>query len=148
MKLLPHKYTAWLTLTVLVLGTWAIWANIDKSVEVEFEQLAFSTSKTFSDIPITMAYVERPDPTNLIIGIAEDYGVDPDLALNLAFCESSLNPNALGDNGHSRGLWQISDIFHPEVSDFVAYDPQLSTEWAMWRISEGYGYEWTCYSLI
>lgn len=36
-------------------------------------------------------------------------GVDPLIALALAKAESSLNPNAIGDQGHSVGLFQLHD---------------------------------------
>lgn len=70
--------------------------------------------------------------------------------VKLAKCESSLNPNAINTQNNSpsgskdRGLWQINDYWHPEVSDEVAFDVRLSTEWTMWRINSGYQAEWVC----
>lgn len=38
---------------------------------------------------------------------AQRQGVDPSLALEVAMAESSLNPNAIGDDGQSIGLFQL-----------------------------------------
>lgn len=71
-------------------------------------------------------------------------GVDPDGMVAVARCESSLNRYALGDGGKSRGIFQIHSGWHPEVSDAVAYDPDLASEWAAGRFADGYAREWTC----
>lgn len=67
-----------------------------------------------------------------------------DYLVRLATCESKLDPNALGDSGQSRGLFQISRIYHPEVTDECAFDTECSTAWTMHRIENGYQHEWTC----
>lgn len=68
----------------------------------------------------------------------------PDYLIRLAWCESRFDPNAVGDNGHSRGLFQIHNLYHPEVSDMCAFDIECATKWTMWRINSGYQHEWTC----
>jgi murein DD-endopeptidase MepM/ murein hydrolase activator NlpD len=45
----------------------------------------------------------------LITRIAQEEGVDPLLALAIAQHESGLNPRAVGDGGHSIGLFQLHD---------------------------------------
>lgn len=73
-----------------------------------------------------------------------------DYIVSLAECESGLDPNAVNTIGNTpegsrdRGLFQINDHHHPEVSDAVAFDVRLSTEWTMWRIENGYQHEWMC----
>jgi len=47
-----------------------------------------------------------------------------------------------------RGIFQINDIFHPEVSDECTDDIRCATEWTMWRIKTGYQKEWMCDPLI
>jgi hypothetical protein len=50
-----------------------------------------------------------------------------------------LNPQAVGDmniyrNGkpvRARGIWQITQAYHPEISDSEAFDPIWSTEYVM-----------------
>ena len=62
-------------------------------------------------------------------------------------CESGGNPLALGDHGHSRGLVQISNIYHPDIGDTEAYDPIFSVEYLAKNIAEGNGNLWTCYRI-
>ena len=78
-------------------------------------------------------------------GEAVEYGVDPLLALWIVKHESSFNPRAKGDGEASRGLWQISRIYHPEVSDAMAFNVESSTEWSLDRIRSGKVNEWSTY---
>jgi hypothetical protein len=72
-------------------------------------------------------------------------GVDPQLALWIVKHESSFNPHARGDGDASRGLWQISRIYHPEVSDDDAFGVATSTKWSLQRIRDGKVNEWSSY---
>ena len=76
---------------------------------------------------------------------ATEYGVNPKLALWIVKHESEFNPRARGDGEASRGLWQISRIYHPEVSDAMAFNVALSTEWSLERIRSGKVKEWSTY---
>jgi hypothetical protein len=76
---------------------------------------------------------------------AMEYGVNPKLALWIVKHESQFNPHAKGDGEASRGLWQISRIYHPEVSDAVAFNVASSTEWSLERIRSGKMNEWSTY---
>jgi len=76
---------------------------------------------------------------------AVEYGVNPKLALWIVKHESEFNPRAKGDGEASRGLWQISRIYHPEVSDAVAFNVASSTEWSLERIRSGKVNEWSTY---
>jgi hypothetical protein len=73
------------------------------------------------------------------------YGVSPTLAIWIVKHESSFNPRAKGDGEASRGLWQISKIYHPEVSDEAAFNVASSTEWSLERIRAGKANEWSTY---
>ena len=76
---------------------------------------------------------------------AIEYGVSPALALWIVKHESQFNPRAKGDGEASRGLWQISKIYHPEVSDAMAFNVASSTEWSLERIRSGKVNEWSTY---
>jgi hypothetical protein len=76
---------------------------------------------------------------------ASEHGVNPLLALWIVKHESQFNPHAKGDGEASRGLWQISKIYHPEVSDNVAFNVASSTKWSLERIREGKVNEWSTY---
>jgi hypothetical protein len=70
-------------------------------------------------------------------------GVDPHIAEWIVAHESRHRPEAIGDGGESRGLWQINKAWHPEVSDACAYDVTCSTGWSLDRIRAGYLDEWS-----
>ncbi len=76
---------------------------------------------------------------------AIERGVNPKLALWIVKHESSFNPRARGDGDASRGLWQISKVYHPEVSDVSAYSVKSSTQWSLERLREGKANEWSTY---
>lgn len=62
--------------------------------------------------------------------VAKEEGIDPELAVRVAKCESSLSPTAQNtnkDGSVDRGLFQINTKWHPEVSDQEAYDIILAT---------------------
>lgn len=70
-------------------------------------------------------------------------------AVAVALAESGGNPRAVHVNAdkyrsRDRGLWQINDHWHPEVSDAAAFDP-ASAAAAAYRISGG-GRSWSAWS--
>lgn len=55
------------------------------------------------------------------------------IAVSVALAESNGRPAArhVNANGSTdRGLWQINDKAHPEVSDAAAFDPVRASAWA------------------
>lgn len=94
-------------------------------------------------------------PRDYVAAHAAKLGLDVDLAVCIAEHESKFQPDALGD-GHltcpltgapqrSRGLFQISDCWHPEVSDEVAFSVTSATEWALSWMKDGHLSEWSTY---
>lgn len=65
------------------------------------------------------------------------------IAVAVAMAESSCNPNATNQNPGStdRGLWQINNVYHSEVSDTCAFQVQCNAD-AAWNISN-HGSNWT-----
>ena len=62
-------------------------------------------------------------------------------ANGLAICQAESGRNPLAkhvnaDGSIDRGIWQINDKAHPDVSDATAYDPVLATKAAL-SISKG-----------
>lgn len=72
----------------------------------------------------------------------------PNYLVKLAYCESRFDKFAKGDSGNSRGIFQIHQKYHPEVSDAMAYDIEASTLWTMNKINNGYQHLWTCDRII
>lgn len=66
----------------------------------------------------------------IIRNVAGQEGVDPDLVVRVARCESGLNPAAENKNANGsidRGLFQWNSKYHPEITDVCAYDIECST---------------------
>lgn len=62
--------------------------------------------------------------------IAKDEGINPELAVKVAECESSFKPLITGWNKNGtfdRGLYQWNNYWHPEISDKCAFDIDCST---------------------
>ena len=83
---------------------------------------------------IKMLKEEKPSQEEtieeMIRRIAKEEGVDPDLAVRVALCESGLYPKAKNvnkDGSIDRGLYQWNSYWHSEVSDADAYDPEKAT---------------------
>ena len=77
----------------------------------------------------------------IIRRIAKQEGVDPDLALRVARCESGLNPAAKNVNTNKtidRGVFQWNDKWHPEISDGCAYDTERATRAFCKAFKEGH----------
>jgi soluble lytic murein transglycosylase-like protein len=116
--------------------------TIYKSHQTQFASASrtlFDPSKTPGNKPdaqAVRAYVQTE---------AVEHGVNPKLALWIVKHESHFNPLAKGDGEASRGLWQISKIYHPEVSDAAAFGVASSTEWSLQRIRSGKANEWSTY---
>jgi hypothetical protein len=82
---------------------------------------------------------------NIIKRVAKEEGVDPELALKVAKCESNFDHRAKNVNeGGSidRGLFQINTKYHPEVSDDEAYNPITATKFFCKAFKEGNLYWW------
>jgi hypothetical protein len=74
---------------------------------------------------------EEPNTEEIIRTIAKNECVDPELCVKVAKCESSLNTQAVNtntDGTRDRGLYQINEKYHPEVTDAQAFDPVFATQ--------------------
>lgn len=79
---------------------------------------------------------------------AEQHFQWPDYLVKLAFCESKLDPLAIGDQGNSRGLFQIHKRYHPEVSTLQAFNIEYATKWTINMINAGKQNQWSCNKII
>jgi hypothetical protein len=60
---------------------------------------------------------------------------DAELLVRIAFCESSLNPEAKNKNSSATGLYQILDMHQLSVED--RQDIETSTKWVINKINNG-----------
>jgi len=66
-------------------------------------------------------------------------GTSQEEGIAVVAAESGRDPNAKhvnADGSVDRGLWQINNVAHPDVTDATAFDPVLSTKAAL-SISKG-----------
>lgn len=81
----------------------------------------------------------------MITRIAKKNGVDPNLAIRVAKCESGLNPNAVNENTDGttdRGLYQINDYWHSHITDEQAFNPVFATQFFCDRVNKGKLSDW------
>lgn len=93
-----------------------------------------------------LAHASTLDIARMIATAAEKHGVDPDVMYTVIFCESGLNPNAVGDGGTSFGLAQIHSPAHPDITILQALDPEFSIEFMAKEMAAGRSWKWTCWT--
>ncbi len=80
---------------------------------------------------------------------ADKHGVDKTIMHKTVKCESSYNPNAVGDGGNSYGLSQIHiPSWGGEITKEQALDPRFALDFMGKKLSEGRGKLWTCYRML
>lgn len=87
-------------------------------------------------IPAEAASISSEAP--IIVQIertASKWGIASSTLYNLVKSESNFDPLATSTDGHDRGLVQISNIYHPEVSDAQAFDSEFALNFAAEAIS-------------
>jgi len=97
--------------------------------------------EALSEAPVSQDTIKN----HLIPFYAELYAVSTTTLTAVISCESSFRQNAIGDNGHARGLVQINDIFHPEIATYEALNASFSINFLAYNISIGQGKQWTCW---
>jgi len=88
----------------------------------------------------------------IIRNAAVEASQDPEAMIEVARCESALDPNAIGDSGDAAGIWQFHlatwtanarRLFGHDVGD-LRLDPARSSMVAAYRWSIGQKGAWTC----
>lgn len=140
----PRKNSHWFRTTILAGYVTAVaWTTLVHANE-------YAAPESTAPAPVAPLAVEpmpalrgRLTVRQYVQNKARAAGVDPRIAEWIVTHESQHRPDATGDGGESRGLWQINKDWHPEVSDACAYDVPCSTRWSLERIRSGYAEEWS-----
>lgn len=105
-------------------------------------------------VGVPEAKAKEPTMKEWILNQVALAGLNVDIADKIIECESNWKPDAHAVNwnnkkGVDRGLWQISSLFHKEVSNKCAYDYKCATKEAI-RIYKGRGNwsAWSCNRII
>lgn len=111
------------------------------------------TDQSVNDAPPLLG--EQDKMTLLIKEIAKEENFDdPQLLIDLAWCESRLNPYAVNGHGNSpagsvdRGLFMFNDYWQPQVSDECSFSPECATRTTINKIKAGGLHLWVCAQYI
>ena len=63
-------------------------------------------------------------------------------------CESRFDPWAIGDDGNSRGLYQIHKKYNPDISTECAFNTVCSTKWAINEVKKNGWKKWSCAKIL
>ena len=88
----------------------------------------------------------QPEDNGDIVSIIHEvFGVNAGAALAVAWCESTFDPNEVGDDGE-RGLFQIHETHWFWMDEDLLFDPLYNTQMAF-ELSRGgtYWSSWTCH---
>jgi len=122
---------------------------VAKDEEIEQEQEK-------EEVRIIELRTPRPEIETMIYNIADEmdrfeWG---EYLVKLAFCESSLNPDAInrvGNNpadSYDRGLFQYNSYWQSHITDECAYDIRCATENTIRMIEAGKQHRWVCDSKV
>lgn len=92
--------------------------------------------------------VFKGDYRALAYELAIAKGIDGDTIVAVIDCESSFNPNAIGDNGTSFGLSQIHLPAHPHIKKSQALDPEFAITFMVSEFEKGNAWKWTCWKKL
>ena len=79
---------------------------------------------------------------------ASEYKVDETLMRKVIKCESSFNPNAVGDKGTSYGLSQIHLPAHPDITKEQATNEDFAINFMAKEFSKNNMKIWSCYKIV
>jgi len=143
---LPNKHTSknalfLITIAVLsfllVFGFFAYETQASTDITVKSQTSQPKHDYAMSDVEIQIRNIANEEEFEWV-----------DWLVRLANCESKLDPNAVGDSGHSRGLYQIHNLYWKDITDEQAFDIEWSTKWTMDMVNSGYQHYWSCNKLI
>lgn len=96
-------------------------------------------------------------PQEQVIACAELHDLDPALAREVAFLESSWRTDAVGDDGESVGLYQFKSETWQWMTDLAGMpdwadpanrtDSRMAAYVATWAMANGYGEHWSTWEL-
>ncbi len=81
----------------------------------------------------------------MIREISREAGVDEDMMVRIAWCESRFDPLVRGRvDSRDRGLFQYNSYYNPHVTDELAFDPEEATRIAVDDVKQGRVWKWVC----
>lgn len=100
---------------------------------------------------VLSAEISVPDQTvpQMIVSAAVTYGVDPQYALRIAFCESEYKEDARNPNSSAKGVFQFIDGTWASVNrirglSYDVMDAEQNIDNAMWLVQNEGWHHWEC----
>lgn len=113
--------------------------------------LQVTETPTSTSVEMIQLHSDNPSVEAQIREIAREENFQwPDFLVKLAHCESKLDPKASNSKGNTpvgstdRGVFQINNYWHKNISDECAYDIDCATRYTIKLINEGKQNLWTC----
>lgn len=149
-----HKFKIYLLLSfILALGTIQV-GNAIYSCYVATYNFISNPVPVYASTQVTVGKTKEPSMREWVKQEIEKAGLNWEEANAIIECESNWNVNAHQVNwdskkGVDRGLWQISSLYHKEVTNQCAYDFRCSTKEAI-RINKEWGGwgAWYCSRIV
>jgi len=118
--------------------------------EYNYQTNLYANTAQAEEIKVKKSYKkEYLEMKDWVLNEVAKAGFNVELADKIIDCESTWSASAIGDNGDSRGLWQIHRPSHKEVSEECALDYKCATYWAVQkRIKDGSWNAWSCARLV
>lgn len=103
-------------------------------------------------IALVEPVVVKDIPT-MVQEVASQNGANPTLMKKIAFCESSYRPEAVGDGGRAKNIFQFHkptfDEFEAKYGEDLNYNSAYDqTKLASKMVRDGKGYHWTCFKKV
>lgn len=130
---------------------------VGNSAAVDKPQPADTTDQLAESQPADQAVASAANAgsiESIVQEAALAYGVDPDYLIDVATCESTLDPNAVNyeyyDNGYPSGLFQhLSGYWPGRAADYgyagaSVFDPVANANVTAAMFADGQGYQWAC----
>lgn len=112
-----------------------------------------ATSTAIQAKNTSVSVVISKDIPTMIEQVSRQHGANPSLMKKVAFCESSYRPEAVGDGGRAKNIFQFHkptfNEFEKKYGEDLNYNSAYDqTKLASKMIRDGKGSHWTCHTKI
>lgn len=91
--------------------------------------------------PVPVPPLPKETITQIITRVCKENGIEPELGIAVAYCESGLDPKSTMHNKNGsidRGIFQWNNRVFPAITDVEAYDPEKATSFFCSAIKGGH----------
>ena len=97
------------------------------------------------------AYKKERGTLQTILDVCKEENFNPEIAVKVSACESTLNPYAIHvnrDGSIDRGLLQLNSRYYKRISNECAFSAECSTKVFINEVRAGRAKNWRCYSKV